>query len=200
MVRSVEFFFDVGSPYSYLAATRMDALLARTGAQVVWRPFLLGGLFKAVGNTMPAQLAAKARYMLADLMRWAREYDVPFQFSSRFPQNSLRAMRAATFAADRERASPFALALFRAYWVEDRDITADATLTAAATTAGLDGGELLAGCELPAVKDALRAATEEAARRGAFGAPTFFVGEQMFWGNDRLSFVEQALGEGAARE
>jgi 2-hydroxychromene-2-carboxylate isomerase len=193
MPKRVEFFYDIGSPYTYLAATQMDVIARRTGAEVVWRPFLLGGVFKAVGNEAPARVAAKAKHMLEDLMRWARHYDVPFQFSTRFPQNGLRAMRACTFAEQKGKAKEFAMAVFRAYWVDDLDISSDETLSACARAAGLDAAELLAACDSPPVKDALRKTTDEAVQRGAFGAPTVFVGEQMFWGNDRLHFLEDAL-------
>ena len=193
MTKRVEFFYDVGSPYTYLAATQIDAIGKRHGAEVVWRPFLLGGVFKAVGNEAPARVAAKAKHMLQDLMRWSHHYDVPFQFSSRFPQNGLRAMRACTFAEQKGKTREFGLAIFRAYWVEDLDVTSDETLSACARAAGLDSQELLAACDSPAVKDQLRKNTDEAVQRGAFGAPTIFVGDAMFWGNDRLHFVEDAL-------
>lgn len=193
MSKRVEFFYDIGSPYTYMAATQMDGLGKRTGAEVIWRPFLLGGVFKAVGNEMPARVAAKAKHMLQDLVRWSRHYDVPFQFSSRFPQNGLRAMRACTFAEQKGKSREFAMAVFKAYWVDDLDITSDETLSACARSAGLDPKELLAACDSPAVKDQLRRNTDEAVARGAFGAPTVFVGDLMFWGNDRLHFVEEAL-------
>ena len=193
MSKRVEFFYDIGSPYTYMAATQIDAIGKRHGAEVVWRPFLLGGVFKAVGNEMPARVAAKAKHMLQDLMRWARHYDVPFQFSARFPQNGLRAMRACTFAEQKGKAREFSMAVFKAYWVDDQDITSDDPLSACARAAGIDPKELLAACDSPAVKDQLRKNTDEAVSRGAFGAPTIFIGEQMFWGNDRLLFVEEAL-------
>jgi 2-hydroxychromene-2-carboxylate isomerase len=194
--RVLEFFFDVGSPYSYLAATQVGRVGERAGAPVRWRPFLLGGVFKATGNDMPARLAAKARWMLSDLARWAELYGVPFQMSSRFPLNTLRTQRALV-AAGRlygETAIPaYALALFQAYWADDRDVSADAELRALAVAAGLDGDAILQAIDEPGTKDALRLATEEAVQRGAFGAPTFFVGEAMFWGNDRLVLVEADL-------
>jgi len=193
MAKRIEFFYDIGSPYSYLAATQIEAVAARAGGAVEWRPFLLGGVFKATGNTSSAGLALKARYMFADLTRWAQQYGVPFQMPSRFPLNTLRPMRACIFGSQRGLCGELALALYRGYWVDDVDITGDDGLRAAARSAGLDAGAVLAACEEPAVKDALRSATEEAVRRGAFGAPTFFVGDEMFWGNDRLHFVEAAL-------
>src|ERR1051325_9619048 len=116
MPKRIEFFYDIGSPYSYLAATQVDGVGARAGAEVDWRPFLLGGVFKTLGNTMPASVAAKGRYMLADLDRWARSYGVPFHFTSRFPPNTLRAMRACTFAGQAGAGRELAPALLRAAW------------------------------------------------------------------------------------
>lgn len=191
----IEFFFDVGSPYSYLAATQVDAVGERAGAEVRWRPFLLGGVFKESGNDMPARVAAKARWMLADLGRWAEAYGVPFRFASRFPLNTLQAQRALTAAAQRwpESLRPFALSLFRAYWVDDRDVSRPDEIGAAAEGAGLDGDAVLAAAQEQEVKDLLRSWTSEAVERGAFGAPTFFVGEEMYWGNDRLDLMERNL-------
>lgn len=193
--RTVDFFFDVGSPYSYLAATQLDGLTARTGAAVRWRPFLLGGVFKATGNEMPARVPAKARYMVADLERWASHYDQPFRFPTRFPLNTLRPQRALTAVAmaDEGAVRAFALALFRGYWVDDRDISADDEIRSIAHGCDLDGDHVVAATGDPAVKDRLRAETDDAVARGAFGAPTFFLGATMYWGNDRLLLLEQDL-------
>jgi 2-hydroxychromene-2-carboxylate isomerase len=198
--RDVEFFFDIGSPYSYLAATQLKALGERTRARVRWRPFLLGGVFKAAGNTMPAQVPAKASYMLRDLDRWAESYGVPFRMPSQFPVNTLtcqRALVAAGRLAGEEVISPFALGLYHAYWVADRDVSDPQVIRDVAQSVGLDGDAVVAATTDAAVKDALRAATEEAVARGAFGAPTFFVGEELFWGNDRLLHVEGLLRRNA---
>lgn len=195
--RSIEFFFDVGSPYSYLAATQLDGLAERTGVPVVWRPFLLGGVFKASGNEMPARVPAKARYMLADLERWARHYEVPFRFSPHFPLNTLKTQRALTAvaAADAGAVRAFALALFRALWVDGRDVSADDVVLSVAHGCDADGDRVLAATSDPSIKDRLRAETDEAVARGAFGAPTFFVGPTMYWGNDRLMLLERDLTE-----
>ncbi len=196
MERELEFFFDVGSPYSYLAATQLDDLRRRTGAAIRWRPFLLGGVFKATGNEMPARVPAKARWMLGDLHRWAAHYGVPFKMSTRFPINSLlpqRVLVAATLA-DEAAVEPLAMALYSAYWVEDRDVSDPVVIGEVAAGADLDGAALLQAAGAQPTKDALRAATEEAVERGAFGAPTLFVGQEMFWGNDRLHLVEELLG------
>ncbi len=194
-MKTVEFFFDYSSPYSYLAATQMEGLAARTGASVLWRPFVLGAVFKAAGNTPPAAVAAKVPYLLKDLQRWASHYDVPFRFASRFPVNAIKALRLTLTAEAQgaDKAASVALAAFRALWVEDRDITALPELHAIAAAAGLDAERALREIEDPAIKDRLREYTDGAIRRGAFGAPTFFVGDEMFWGDDRLQFVEAAL-------
>ncbi|MEM7608009.1 MAG: 2-hydroxychromene-2-carboxylate isomerase [Myxococcota bacterium] len=184
----MEFFFDVVSPYSYLASTQIASLESLT--TVRWRPMYLGGLMGAVGNVPPGSLAPRARYMLQDLQRWAARYDVPFRFPKVFPQKTLRAMRMIEAANDRASA---ARRLFRAYWVEGENLSDDATLERLSEEIGEPLFERSADS---AVKDALRASTDEAASRGAFGAPTFFVGDTMFFGNDRLDFVRTAISEG----
>jgi 2-hydroxychromene-2-carboxylate isomerase len=189
MSANIEFFFDISSPDSYLAATQIEAVAARAGGTARWRPFLLGGVFKSVGNKPPASLPARGRYMLTDLYRWAAEYEVPFEFPSTFPMNSLLAMRALTATPESERPEA-ALALFQAYWGKDRDLTRPEVL------ATLIGEDPVMQAVTPEVKDALRVTTEEAITRGAFGAPTIFVGDEMFFGNDRLQFVEAALRRG----
>ena len=194
--KTVELFFDIGSPYSYLAATQIEAVAAGTGALVRWRPFLLGAVLKATGNEMPARVAAKARWMLDDLSRWAARYGVPWKMPSRFPLNTLRTQRALAAAVrlnGEEAVGPFALVLFRAYWAEDKDVSSDAEIRAAAAAVGLDPDAVIEAIDAQEVKDALRATTDEAVRRGAFGAPTVFVGDAMFWGNDRLDLVEDEL-------
>jgi 2-hydroxychromene-2-carboxylate isomerase len=195
MADEIELFFDIGSSYSYLAATQMQGLAERTGLHVRWRPFLLGGVFKATGNDMPARLPAKARWMFGDMTLWARRYGIPFRMPSRFPVVTLRTQRALAAA---ERSAPaslpaFALALFRAYWAEDQDVTTDAVIGAAARAAGLDDAAILAAIDAPETKELLRATTDEAVRRGAFGAPAMFVGDTLFWGNDRIELLEHFL-------
>jgi 2-hydroxychromene-2-carboxylate isomerase len=192
--REIELFFDVGSPYSYLAVTQIDAIERRTGAKVWLRPFLLGAVFKATGNTPPVQVANKGKWMLADLKCWARVYDVRFEFPSRFPLNTLSTQRAITAAerlAGDDAVRRFTLELFRAYWAEDRDVSDRQVIGEIATAAGLDAAAVLAETDAQATKDLLRARTEEAIARGAFGAPTFFVGDEMFFGNDRIQLVER---------
>ncbi|MCA9582287.1 MAG: 2-hydroxychromene-2-carboxylate isomerase [Myxococcales bacterium] len=195
--QELEFFFDVVSPYSYLAATQLHNLGQFSGVRVRWRPFFLGGVFQAVENEMPARIPAKAQYMIRDLQRWAQDYGVELRYPSVFPAKTLVAQRALIAAGRGDEAGiePFALALFRAYWVEDRDVSDPEVVAAVAQQVGLSGAELVTQAGTQPIKDALRDATDEAVRRGAFGAPTFFLGDEMYWGNDRLAFVEAALQE-----
>jgi 2-hydroxychromene-2-carboxylate isomerase len=193
MARELEFFFDYGSPFSYLADSQLKGLAERTGARVVYRPMLLGGVFKETGNSSPIAIEAKRKYMTADLERWAKHYGVPALHNPHFPINTIRLMRGAIAA---ERSGVFAAyhrAVFDAFWREGLNLGDAAVVRGVLERAGLDAERLAAASEEHAVKDALRVATETAVARGAFGAPTFFVGDQMFWGNDRLLFVEQAL-------
>ncbi len=186
-----EFFYDFTSPYSYLASTRVEALAARTGASLRWRPFLLGGVLKATGNRAPIEIPAKGRYMLLDLDRWVRRLGVPFRFPAVFPIPSILALRAA-LAADKEGLLvPLTQAVFRAVWVEDRPIGKPEELAPVLTAAGLPGPRLVEAA--PGEKEALARQTQEAVDRGAFGAPTFFVGQELFLGNDRMDFLEEAL-------
>lgn len=195
MSREIEFFFDLGSAYSYLAATQLAGVSARTRTPVRWRPFLLGAVFKATGNHTPATIPAKARWMLGDLDRWAAHYGVPLKMPSRFPINALRVQRflVGIERSDATKVAPAALSLFHAYWAEDRDPTADDVLVVAATAAGIDPAAALAAIEAQETKDQLRATSDEAIARGAFGAPSLFVGDALFWGNDRLPLLEQHL-------
>lgn len=193
---TIEFFYDVGSAYSYLAATQIDALAARSGAIVRWRPFLLGGVFKATGNDMPARVPNKARWLLVDTQRWAQTYGVDFVMPTRFPLVTIATMRALVsadlrFGEGAQKA--LAHALFRGFWVEDRDVADEAVIAELAGKAGLDGASIVAGLSAQDTKDALRASTDEAVQRGAFGAPAMFVGQDLYWGNDRLGQLEDAL-------
>jgi len=198
----LKFFFDYSSPFAYLAATQVERVASAHGAQVAYKPFLLGGLFKAIGTAnvplfqMPE---AKQRYQREDMQRWATHWGVPFRFPSRFPMNTVAALRM-TLQLNDEGVAKLCHALFRAYWVDDRDINDKAQLVAIADEAGLDGAGLLAGCATPEVKSRLRTATEQAQRVGLCGAPSFLVQSDdqqppmLFWGQDRLELVSKALG------
>ena len=192
-----EFFFDVHSPYSYLAATQLPALEKRVGVRATWVPVLLGGIFKETGNRSPASLPAKARYTWLDVHRYALRYGVPVHFPSWFPGNSLAPMRmlTAAFEGDEGTGRRLTMACFQAAWVDNVDMSLPEALVEVANMAGLPGRELAALAREQRIKDKLRTQTDAAVRRGMFGVPTFFVGDELYWGNDRMNFVEDALNE-----
>jgi 2-hydroxychromene-2-carboxylate isomerase len=193
--KQLEFYFDVGSPAAYLAWTQLPRLAEETGAEIAYRPFLLGGVFQAIGNRSPMEVAPKGRYMLDDLERFARRYGVPFRHNPHFPINTLLLMRGATGVQLRqpERLRAYGDAVYRAIWVDERNLGDPGTAGAVLQDAGFNARELLALAADPEVKDKLKADTQQAVARGVFGAPTFFVGDAMFWGQDRLDFVKEAL-------
>ena len=188
-----EYFFDYVSPYSYLANSQIEGLAERTGAEIVYRPMFLGGVMQSSGNAPPATVPAKGAYMLKDLQRWAEHYGLPLNFNPAFPINTLAILRAALVAQEDGCFRPFHEAMFRAMWVEPVNLGDKEILRDALEKAGLDGARILARTAEQDVKDRLRANTDEAVERGAFGAPTFFVGDAMFFGNDRIPFLEPAL-------
>jgi 2-hydroxychromene-2-carboxylate isomerase len=195
MVKRVEFFFDFGSPTTYLAYTQLPRIVAGCKAELVWRPMLLGGVFKATGNASPVTIPAKGRWMFDDITRHARRYGVPFNFNPAFPINTLTLMRGAVGLQMRkpDDFERYVDAIYRAMWETPRDVGDAGVLAATLEAAGFDKTEfqnLVADAE---VKAKLIANTEEAVARGAFGAPTFFVDKQMFFGQDRLEFVREAL-------
>lgn len=192
LMPTITFYFDPASPYTYLAATQIEAIAARHGASVDHRPVLVGKIFAATGNRMPAAVPAKGRYMMGDLQLWSRHYGVPIAFPKIFPVNSLQAQRIAC-ALPEARRGEWGLATMRAYWVEGRDISQPDVLADIAASLGLDSEALLAEAGEPAVKDRLREYTDEAIARGVFGVPSFVVGDTLFWGNDRLVLLEDQL-------
>src|SRR5512137_1344826 len=188
---TLEFFYDFISPYSYLASVRVEAIAARTGATLRWRPFLLGAVHKAKGVSAPYLVEAKQHYMLDDLDRWARRLGVGLHWPEPFPFSTILPLRAGLAAGAAGKLVPYTHAVYKARWADRRDIADPAVLAAVASEAGLDGPGLVAAA--PNYKEALTRQTQEAIDRGAFGAPAFFVGRQLFIGNDRLDFVEEAL-------
>jgi 2-hydroxychromene-2-carboxylate isomerase len=193
--KTVEFYFDFGSPASYLAWTQLPGLCAQAGAELAYRPMLLGGVFQATGNHSPATIPAKGKYTFVDFDRFARRYGVPLQRNPHFPINTLTLMRGAVGLQMHEPARflPYCDAVFRAIWVEAKNLNEPAVVAGVLLAAGFEPAALLALTQDAGVKDRLKAATQEAIDRGVFGAPTMFVGSQMFWGQDRLDFVKDAL-------
>lgn len=195
MSKSVEFYFDFGSPTSYLAYTQLPGICAEAGAELVYRPVLLGGVFQATGNASPIAVPAKGRYTLIDMTRFAHRYGVPMKMNPHFPINTLTLMRAATGVQLRqpERFEALLACVFKGMWVDALNLGDPAVLGPLLAEAGFDPQALLALTAEQEVKDALKANTEAAIKRGMFGAPTFFVGNEMFFGQDRLDFVREAL-------
>jgi 2-hydroxychromene-2-carboxylate isomerase len=195
MAKEVEFWFDVGSPAAYLAWTQLPQIAQQAGASIAYKPFLLGGVFQATGNRSPMEVPAKGRYMQGDLERFARRYGVPFRHNPHFPINTLTLMRGALGLQMREpqKMQPYVDAVFRAIWVDAENMNDPATVAAVLQRAGFDAQRLLALAADPEVKDKLKSETQQAVARGVFGAPTFFVGDAMYWGQDRLDFVKEAL-------
>jgi 2-hydroxychromene-2-carboxylate isomerase len=193
--KTLEFFFDFGSPASFLAYTQLPKLVAETGATLVLRPMLLGGVFKATGNSSPVTVPAKGRWMLGDLQRWAQRYGVAFNFNPSFPINTLTLMRGAAGLQLRQpgRLTGYCDAVFAALWQQQLNLGDPAVLAALLTAAGFEPEPFMALVAEPEVKAALVATTEEAVTRGVFGAPSCFVGGAMFFGQDRLDFVREAL-------
>ena len=195
MTKTAEFFFDVGSPASYLAWTQMPTLCAQAGATLVYKPMLLGGVFQATGNASPATVAAKGRYMTVDLGRFAQRYGVNFKMNPHFPINTLQLMRGLIGMQMRQpaRFEAFLSAVFTALWVKGANLNDPAVTAATLVEAGFDPAEVFALVNDADIKAALKANTEEAVARGVFGAPTVFAGGAMFFGQDRLDFVREAL-------
>lgn len=195
MHKTVDFFFDLGSPASYLAWTQLPELCARQGATLRYRPMLLGGVFQATGNASPVMVPAKGRYMFTDLARFATRYGVQFGLPPGFPVNTLTLMRGAvgTQLRSPERFEALLGVLFNGLFVQRRNLGDSAVLDDTLSQGGFDPKAFRALAADEEVKAALRHATEEAVARGVFGAPTCFIGDEMFFGQDRLDFVEEVL-------
>jgi len=199
-MREIEFFFDVSSPWTYLAFHNIQPLAQEAGARIRWRPFMVGGVFNTINPSVYASrehpIAPKQHYLRKSIADWARLSGLRVRFPpSIFPINSVKVMRGCLVAEAQGQLVPFARAAFEAYWAEDQDIASDAVLRALCARCQLDADALLAAIAQPAIKDALRANTDELIARGGFGSPTFFVnGGDMYFGNDHLPLVRMALG------
>ena len=195
---ALEFWFDFASPYSYLAAARIERAVAGTGVAVEWRPFLIGPLLaRRPDRPTPFQEAppAQARYRRRDVERCCERAGVPLRWPSTYPRGSLLATRVALLAVDEGWGAVFARAVYRANFVEDRDIGDAATVAALIEALGRPAAPLLERATAPAHKARLAGEVERAAAKGIFGAPSFVAGDELFWGNDRLeAAVEWAMG------
>lgn len=195
MLKTVEFYFDFGSPASYLAWTQLPGIAAEQEAVLVYRPVLLGGIHKATNNVSPASIPAKGAWMQMDLARFARRYGVQYIHNPYFPINTLLLMRGATGTQMHDEALflRYVDVVFRAMWERSCNMGDLPTVQAVLEEAGLDSSFLFQLVADPFVKEKLKSDTEAAVARGLFGAPTMFVGAEMFFGQDRLDFVKDAL-------
>ena len=194
MNREVEFLVDYGSPFSYLANLQIEGFAKRNEAKVTYIPILLGAVLKATGNASPMTVPAKRRYMATELRRWAARYGVAFKPNPQgFMSNTLRLMRGAVAAQANGCFALYHRAIYRATWAKVQNLGDDTVLRELLENADVPASTLMADIERQEVKDQLRQNTDRAVERGVFGAPTFFVDGEMFWGNDRFDFVEEAL-------
>ena len=200
----IEFFFDCSSPWTYLAWHNIQPLAKEFDTPITWRPILVGGIFNTVNPSVYAQretpVPLKARYMKKDLADWARSAGLAIKMPPTvFPVNSVKAMRGCIWLGN-EKMVPFARAVFETYWGDDKDISQDAVLTEICTRTGIDPAKFFAGIGDQAIKDQLKANTEEAVARGAFGSPTIYLDKtDMYFGNDRMPLIREALARLKAR-
>ena len=198
MTTPIDFYFDFSSPYGYLGSQKIDALAARHGRDVVWHPFLLGAVFKATGGAPLTTIPIKGDYSRHDFARSARFHGVAFRPPDRFPVSTHNAARVFLWldADDKALAKRFAHAVYRAYFVDNIDISDVAPVVAFADALGVEGAALEQALADPALKARLRADNDAALARGVFGSPFFFVDDEPFWGVDRLPQLEKWLESG----
>lgn len=194
MSKTVEFYFDFGSPTAYLAYKRLQQLRAQYDLDIEYRPMLLGGVFKATGNSSPVAIPAKGAYMNQhDLPRFAKRYGVTLNFNPFFPINTLNLMRGALAAQRLGCFDVYIDAVYDAVWLDGKNMGEIDVISETLKGAGLDAAALLSLSQDAEVKAELIAATEAAVERGVFGAPTLFMGDDMYFGQDRLDFIEETL-------
>jgi 2-hydroxychromene-2-carboxylate isomerase len=198
-MRTLEFFYDCSSPWTYLAFHRIEDVIARTGAKLVWRPILVGGVFNSVNDSVyearKNPVMPKLRWYVKDLQDWASFYGIRIGQPPVFPVNSVKAMRGAIVAERHGLLPRWSRRVFETYWGDLADISQDDVLRPLVAEVGLDPDAFFKSIAEPSVKDQLRANTDELIARGGFGSPTMFIdGGDMYFGNDRLVLVEHALG------
>ena len=198
-MHTIEFFFDCSSPWTYLAFESVQEIVERDDVEIIWRPILVGGIFNAVNPSVYENrsnpVPAKARYYQKDLRDWAEYVGVEIGQPPVFPVNSVKVMRGALLAIEADNLVPYARQAFQRYWGELADISQDAEVLGIAEAAGLETAGFLERIAAPAIKNQLRANTEECVQRGGFGSPTLFLDrEDMFFGNDRLPLLLRKLG------
>jgi 2-hydroxychromene-2-carboxylate isomerase len=194
MTKTVEFWFDYGSPTAYLAHRRLRDLAGRVGVVIDFRPMLLGAVFQATGNRTPMEIDAKAAWMDWDMKNFANRHGIPFEMNPYFIINTLPLMRGALVAERRGELEQYSDAMFDAIWRDGRDMGDPEIIGATLAEHGFDAAAYFAGVQEQAIKDELKRRVEQAVARGVFGAPTFFVGDKMWFGQDRVDWVEAELG------
>ena len=196
-MKSVEFYFDLGSPYSYLAYYRLLQIAEQQEIQIVYKPILLGGVFKATGNRSPIEVPVKGVYSILDMQRWAEYYQIQMQMNPHFPMNTLTLMRILTGVQllHLEKFEQVLKLLFDAMFGTPQNLNEPTVLAEVLEPSGFSVEDIMSMVQSEVVKQKLITETEQAIQRGIFGAPTFFVGDEMYWGQDRLHFVEQALNK-----
>lgn len=195
MSKQVEFWFDYGSPASYVGYHGIKQVAARTGAEIVWKPMLLGGVFHAIDSHSPVTIAPKGRWMLKDLKSYADRLGVPFELNPHFVFNTMPLMRGALVALERGEIDRYSDVVFDAIWRDGLNMGDPEVIGEVLGKAGLDAAAYLEGTQRPEIKERLKKETEIAVGKGIFGAPTMFVGDEMWWGQDRLDWVEEALAQ-----
>jgi 2-hydroxychromene-2-carboxylate isomerase len=193
MAKTVEFYFDYISPASYLAHIALPDVAKRTGAEIVYKPFLLGGVFHATGNSTPISIPAKGKWLIDDLQRFAKRYNVPFVLNPNFPFKTLNLMRGAIWLRNHSDLKRYSDTMFKAIWAEQKNLADEREIDTLLIELSINPNDFKEAVARQEIKDQLRKNTDEAVQRGAFGAPTMFVDKEMFWGQDRLDFVEEAL-------
>ena len=196
-MKRVKFYFDLGSPYSYLAYYRLLQIAEQQEIQIVYKPILLGGVFKATGNRSPIEIPVKGVYSILDMQRWAEYYQIPMQMNPHFPMNTLTLMRILTGVQllSLEKFEQVLKLLFDAMFGTPQNLNEPTVLAEVLKPSGFSVEDIMSMVQSEVVKQKLITETEQAIQRGIFGAPTFFVGDEMYWGQDRLHFVEQALNK-----
>jgi len=193
MIKNIDFYFDFGSPTAYLAFTQLQLIEKRSGANLVFHPILLGGIFKATGNSPPAAIPAKGKYMMRDLQRYAEKYQVPYERNPFFPVNTLSLMRGAVSYQNNGDFEKYVNVIFHNMWVEPKNLNDEDVLKKMLIENNFEYNDFLKRTSDQKTKDQLISNTEKVVQKGAFGAPTIFIGEEMFFGQDRMDFIEEYI-------
>lgn len=193
-MKNVDFYFDFGSTASYIAYKVLPRITEKAGALINYKPVLLGGVFKATGNASPITVPAKGAWVSADMTDYARRYEIPFKRNPYFPINTLALMRGAIGYQDDPVFPAYMEAVFNAIWIDEKDMNQPEVIGEILQVIGIDGSDFMARIGDDGVKEGLKVATQSAIDRGMFGAPMIYVGDKMFFGQDRLHLVAEALG------